>query len=267
MASKAILFGLNYTTSPDAMLRGCINDVKNFANILESKTNIRDIEIYTDEFEDTCVTKAGIVQILNRTLHECYAKEIKHLWVHFSGHGSQVKDNGCDEKDGLDECFIPADFKTNGVLIDDDFSNIFKRFPSYTNIFCVFDCCHSGTMLDLKYTYEFNANRQVFCSQMFFNKKTDTNVIMLSGCNDDQTSADAFNVMSQRKFSGALTSCLILSLSNTQNTEHGFNLPIVDLYKNVSDLLRYKGYCQKPMLTSSFPLNKISLGDFLSTSP
>ena len=38
-------------------------------------------------------------------------------------------------------------------------------------------------------------------------------VLTLSGCMDDQTSADAFNVMGDGRYSGAMTSCLLKVLT------------------------------------------------------
>jgi hypothetical protein len=256
--SKALLFGINYTTSPESSLRGCVQDVKNMADTLKNVFKFEDVEIHTDEHNDSAVNKNAIIDTLIRAMHECYSKKIKHLWVHFSGHGSQVRDVDGDEKDGLDECFIPADYKLTGVLRDDDFVNIFNNFPKYTKIFCVFDCCHSGTMLDLCYEYELNSLNHVFKTEKYFKYNNCTpSIVMISGCRDTQTSADAYNVMLKHTFTGALTSCILLIIQS-----YGISVSIESLFSRVSKLLKEKKFDQKPLLSSSFPLKNTLLCDF-----
>ena len=67
---------------------------------------------------------------------------------------------------------------------------------------------------------------------------------MISGCMDNQTSADAYNVQGKREFSGAMTSCLLLTLSQDKKI---FNV----MYK-LRSLLRQKGFTQYPQLASSY---------------
>ena len=100
--SKAVLFGINYNTSADAKLRGCINDVKNIASLLKTKMNFGEISTYTDEVSNEPVTKANIINVLTQLARECREEQISTVWIHFSGHGSQVRDWSNDEEDGLD---------------------------------------------------------------------------------------------------------------------------------------------------------------------
>ena len=257
--SKAVLFGINYNTSADAKLRGCINDVKNIASLLKTKMNFGEIYTYTDEVSNEPVTKANIINVLTQLARECREEQISTVWIHFSGHGSQVRDWSNDEEDGLDECFIASDYKRGGIITDDEFNMYFRLFPTTTKIICVFDCCHSGTMLDLKYSYQCNDNMNVYQTvDMSSISQRDgsydvveNNIIMLSGCEDDQTSADAFNVMNKRTFTGALSSCLI----ETLNAVH-FDISLYELVENLHRMLRKKNFTQKPMLSSTHVIKK-----------
>lgn len=67
------------------------------------------------------------------------------VFISISGHGSRVRDRNRDEKDGYDECIIPA-----GVRILDDhlFSGLLQLGSNF-NILTLTDTCHSGTMFDL----------------------------------------------------------------------------------------------------------------------
>ena len=52
-------------------------------------------------------TKVGIVGALKRMAASCKQGDV--VYVHYSGHGQQMTDVHDDEKDGLDECWIPYD--------------------------------------------------------------------------------------------------------------------------------------------------------------
>ncbi|KAG8921749.1 Ca(2+)-dependent cysteine protease, partial [Tulasnella sp. 418] len=71
-----------------------------------------------------------------------------------SGHGGFVKDKDGDERDGYDEAIYPADYKDQGVIIDDHLHSILvKNLPAGCRLTAIFDSCHSGTALDLPYVY------------------------------------------------------------------------------------------------------------------
>lgn len=65
---------------------------------------------------------------------------------YFAGHGLQLADNGDDEADRRDECLLTADGQ---MLLDDDLYLLITRLKPNCQATFVFDCCHSGTVLDL----------------------------------------------------------------------------------------------------------------------
>lgn len=78
------------------------------------------------------------------------------IYVHYSGHGQQMKDVHNDEKDGLDECWIPYDAyrrpckKDRGEkhLTDDEvnyyLNAIRNKIGDVGKMLVVIDACHSG---------------------------------------------------------------------------------------------------------------------------
>ena len=60
------------------------------------------------------------------------------------------------------------------------------------------DCCHSGTIMDLEYK---NINGEWVKN----NKCTSGKILCISGCRDDQLSAECFNLNNNGRWSGALT--------------------------------------------------------------
>lgn len=99
-------------------------------------------------------TKRGIVTAFQILSKECQRGDI--IYIHFSGHGQQMKDVNGDEVDGLDECWIPYDAYKNPCnkdhgekhLSDDEINvllkNIRGKIGSNGKILVVVDACHSG---------------------------------------------------------------------------------------------------------------------------
>lgn len=243
MIKKAILFGLNYDECPAKMhLRGCITDVENTRTYLGTQ-GFSDIELYVNH-QDT--TKTSITRALLNAARESHESKIDLLWIHFSGHGTSIRDISGDERDGKDECLVPSDCMSAGLITDDVINSILRRFNPGTKVLCVFDCCHSGTMGDLRYMH---SNNGPVSNQK--NPECATNVVLLSGCMDSQTSADAFNVQNKRKYSGAMTSCLLKELEKYRDISD------IRLTKLIDDLrvsLKRKGFPQYPQMTSSVPI-------------
>ena len=59
--------------------------------------------------------------------------------------------------DGYDETFVPLDFKEAGQIVDDDIFDILVRpMPAGVTMTVIVDCCHSGTILDLPFSFAAN---------------------------------------------------------------------------------------------------------------
>lgn len=138
----------------------------------------------------------------------------------YSGHGASVLDDNNDEKDNRDEALVPSDFRVSGVIRDDYINSLFKYFNPKTRVFFVFYCCHSATMGDVKYSWE----GPIQCAVENILCDVSARIITLSGCLDDQTSADAYNVLADRKYIGALTACLLLTLREQKQLTNVFTL-------------------------------------------
>jgi len=99
-------------------------------------------------------TKAAIVNSFKSLAAQSKRGDI--VYVHFSGHGQQMKDVHNDEKDGLDECWIPYDAYRKPCkkdwgdkhLTDDEvnyhLNAIRNKIGDTGKILVVIDACHSG---------------------------------------------------------------------------------------------------------------------------
>jgi len=163
------------------------------------------------------------------------AKSGEKLFFTYSGHGSFRTDLNNDEIDGKDELLITIDKQS---ISDDELKTIIdENLPEDVTLVVIFDCCHSGTLMDLKYNY-LSGNEDLVINEKI--SETKSNVFLISGCFDAQTSADAYI---DNKFQGALTWALLKTIN--ENT----NLTWKDLLINMRTLLHLK-YSQIPQLSS-----------------
>jgi len=249
MKGKSVLFGLNYNHCKQGKLKGCINDVFNMAKYIHSLLNIP-IELYTDDTDIKSTSYDGIISILHDLAIESYKNDLDFVWIHFSGHGSQQKDISGDEKDGMDEGLVPSDYEKKGIIIDDIIHKTICSFNPKTKILFICDSCHSGTMLDLKYTW--GSDKQ--CSIDNKNNSIKSNTMLISGCMDEQTSADAFNLLNDNKSVGALSATILKVLS--KKPEKIYNA--FSLINSVRNELKRGGYSQIPSLSTNFDISENS---------
>jgi hypothetical protein len=257
--ARAVLFGLNYTHVPGSELRGCVNDVMGMAEYLRG-LGIK-CETYTDDTDTVTTSARGMLRKLDELAVASHVDRLAFVWIHYSGHGVSIKDTGGDEKDGSDECIVPSDFKVSGVISDDTICEVLAGFNKDTRVVCVFDACHSATIADLNYSWNYSPrssllpflNRTVEPSKTIENSGCNiaARVISLSGCMDYQTSADAaYNIIGSRKYAGAMTTSLLEALR-----EHPEVLDDVFLLlRTVHRKLLVRCFFQRPALCSTYDL-------------
>lgn len=169
------------------------------------------------------------------------------IFIHYSGHGTLIPCKNNDEQlntdaPNQDDAICPVDFEeyndTLGLITDDELYNILVEPISKKNIKlrAFFDCCHSGSGLDLPLIF---VGDTVFAKSNI--NQNQSNSLLISGCRDNQTSADSYI---DGKFNGALT-WSILKTINENNIE---KMSWTDFYLNIKLNLRGK-YEQIPMLS------------------
>ena len=99
-------------------------------------------------------TKVGIVRAFKRMTASCKHGDV--VYIHYSGHGQQMTDVHNDERDGLDECWIPYDAcrKASATYhgerhLTDDELNVYlnairNKIGAKGKLLVVIDACHSG---------------------------------------------------------------------------------------------------------------------------
>jgi hypothetical protein len=231
---RALLVGIN-NYSGNNKLNGCKNDVLNVkTKLLTLGYNNNNIKTVLDEE----ATAKNILDSLTNLLTNSASGDL--LLFQYSGHGSYERDNNSDELNtNSDQDIVGVDLK---FISDDILKNtIINNLKPNVTLFAMFDSCYSGSVLDLRYQYMDTLNNGSYVENM---KELETrgNVVMISGCTDTQTSADAIiNNIDQ----GAMTWSFLKSLNDASN-----NITWRQLITNMRNNLKTAKFNQLPQISS-----------------
>jgi len=218
---RAALIGLNYYNTL-YQLNGCVNDVIESQKQL-AKRGFSFVSVLTDSPENK-VTRSQILAALDALIKDASPGDF--LVLLYSGHGGQVPTS--KETDGMNECIFDSDLTP---ILDDELKRqTVDRLSAGVRIYFHFDCCHSGSILDLPFTYRIRENREMkklsFWGEMLAYAKTvppmkheasekswtsilqmllgkvsvtqesrskiKPEALLLSGCKDEEVSFDAY---------------------------------------------------------------------------
>jgi hypothetical protein len=232
-SKKALLIACNYRNTAFE-LAGCINDAIQWCNILQDVYGFdeSDIVFLRDDKADFKPTRQRIISELTKLV----SLNPANLFIFYSGHGTATPDMNGDEADKMDECLVPCDVQSAGVIKDDELNNILKGCKS-TGL-AIFDCCRSGTVLDLPNVGILNTNTPT-------NGGLNGKLICISGCRDNEEAAEVYNLTNMLP-QGALTITLLNALRKAK-----YYPKISELLNNITLDLKNGGLTQMPIVSSN----------------
>jgi metacaspase-1 len=265
MAKRALLIGINRYQIDGADLRGCVNDVKDLSAVLVEFYGFskKDITVLTDGAATKKAMEAGIKALVRDS------KKGDVAVLHYSGHGSNVPDDNDDEADGRDEILCPTDLDWKDPLRDDWLRSTFDGLRDGVSFTAIMDCCHSGTNTreflppdaPVKQRYlpspwglvAAESGRSLPRKVLSELRKSapaarkardivnaDLPELLITGCRDTQTSADAFI---NGRYNGALTYGLVNAIRKAKG-----KLSYQDLHDRTVAVLKQKKFDQVPQL-------------------
>ena len=265
MAKRALLIGINKYLAAGADLRGCVNDVKDLSKALVEFHGFRknDITLLTDLAATKKAMEAGIKALIRDS------KKGDVALLHFSGHGSHVPDDNRDESDGRDEILCPADLDWDDPFRDDWLRTTLDGLRAGVGLTVIMDCCHSGTNTravlppdapvkerylpspsTLKAVESGRRAPKQVTSELRGSSRAarkakdivtaDLPEVLITGCRDTQTSADAFI---NGRFNGALTFALVEAIRKRRG-----RLTYQELHDQAAGVLKTRKFEQVPQL-------------------
>jgi metacaspase-1 len=263
---RAILIGINYINT-QYRLNGCINDIKaSFNYIIKAFPSCTQFFVLTDEPVSLVAPSSnyGIVygkptarEISNTMYISMFGlKTGDSIFIHYSGHGGRLRDINGDEVSGFDSCIYPCSNGKIERIIDDDIRKIIAdRVPPGITCFTLFDCCYSGSALDLRYQYmpRKDGAGNIVSTPSFTENRRQSNtrgtVIYYSACQDNQEAAEYYSTVNKTT-TGAMTEAFLGMLRKYGNRIN----PRALLIETAQDL-KNKGFPQIPQFESGLPID------------
>lgn len=255
---RALCVGINDYPVRGSDLRGCVNDAKAWAALLEEhfgfdRANIRVLL-------DKQATKAGVFEALDDFLL-ANAKRGDVLVFANSSHGTYVADTDGDES-RYDEAICPWDMKRE-LIVDDELRERFARLPNGVRLTVISDSCFSGTVIRGPGGIDTPDDRTPrFVRPKLLGRREIAGVrhvaqpntierypesamreVLLSGCRHDQYSFDA---KFGRKHHGAMTHFALEIIA-----ESDYDLTYEQLRNELVARLELEGFDQEPQLEGS----------------
>lgn len=159
---KSLLIGINYRGQPQP-LQGCESDVQNMTAFLISRgysTHPRDMVVMTETRGPGPYYPTGhnILAAMDWLVSEpgCF------LFLHYSGHGGQVPNRNGERSSGYDDTIVPVDYQRYGQIDSSTLhQHLVSRLAPGSTLFVIFDCCHSGSALELPWVYRAQGDGQI----------------------------------------------------------------------------------------------------------
>ena len=146
IVKRAVLIGIDdYLANPRISdLNGAGNDVDLMRSVLIGKFDFAPEDIIV--LRDSAATHQNIIATIRSHLGQSRPGDV--AIVHYSGHGSQMRDADGDEPDRMDETIVPHDSRVGDVfdITDDQINELMSEISARTpNVVFILDSCHSGS--------------------------------------------------------------------------------------------------------------------------
>lgn len=192
----ALSIGINDYPGSNNDLSGCVNDAKNWSNVLVGE-GYRVTRLF-----DAQATRANVLSAIRSMIDQ--AKFGDKIVITYSGHGSYVPDRDGDESDSSDECIVLYDWAASGFLTDDELYGLLQTRRRGVRVWFFSDSCYSGTMerflnvMNAKVRF-FPPSKLLGTDPALDNRARASRgtalrpaTVLVSGCDEHEVSYDAF---------------------------------------------------------------------------
>jgi len=250
---RALCVGINDYPVRGADLKGCVNDAKAWAALLEGHYGFDPANVTMLLNEDA--TKERILSELDRLLDGATVGDV--LVFSNSSHGTYVADASGDET-RYDEAICPYDMERN-LIVDDELRERFALLPKGVHLTVISDSCFSGSATRGDEVPTPDDRRVRFINPTLIGRREIAGVrvkavptrreqhpeskmheLFVSGCRDDQYSFDA---RFAKVYHGAMTHFALEIIAGAN-----YRLTYQQLWDSLVVRLESEGYDQEPQV-------------------
>ena len=167
---RSLLIGCNYNHLQGAQLKASHDDVRSMKDYIVNVHGFPDSDdmmtILLDDNEHKQPTFMNITEAFKSLSEESQPGDA--VFIQFSGHGGRVLDSPVDsEAESYDEVIAPSDYNNSGLVRDTlIFKTLLAPMRYGVTVTILIDCCDTGMMLELPYSWSTRADRPDHVAKM-----------------------------------------------------------------------------------------------------
>jgi len=160
---RSLLIGCNYSNIPEVSIKACHDDIRSIKDFIVNVHGFPEAKglmtILLDDDNHKHPTHTNITEAF-KNLSE-HSQPGDAVFVQFSGHGCRTLDSSIDsDVETYDEAIIPSDFRNSGIIRDTlIFKTLLAPMRYGVTVTSLFDCCDTGIMVDLPYSWTAKSDR------------------------------------------------------------------------------------------------------------
>lgn len=154
---RSLLIGCNYGNIHGAELKASHDDIRSVKDYIINVHGFPEskglMTVLLDDADHKHPTHLNITEAFKSMSEQAQPGDA--IFVHFSGHGGRVLD-----EETYDEVIVPSDFQTSGLVRDTlMFKTLLAPMRYGVTVTILVDCCDTGMMLDLPYSWTTKTDR------------------------------------------------------------------------------------------------------------
>lgn len=170
---RSLLIGCNYKGVPDTELKASHDDIRSVKDYIVNVHGFSEtrglMTVLLDDNRYRQPTHSNITEAFKALSEQSQPGDA--VFIQFSGHGCRVLDAPIDaDVESYDEGLIPSDYHTSGMIRDTlIFKTLLAPMRHGVTVTIVIDCCDTGMVLDLPYSWSTKNDRADIIPKMSLN--------------------------------------------------------------------------------------------------
>jgi hypothetical protein len=160
---RSLLIGCNYHGTEGAELKASHDDVRSMKDYIVNVHGFSETDdmmtILLDDKEHKSPTFTNIVEAFKSLSEQSQPGD--SVFVQFSGHGGRILDSPINNNvESYDEIIAPSDYNRSGIIRDTlIYKTLLAPMRYGVHVTVIIDCCDTGMMLDLPYSWSTRSDR------------------------------------------------------------------------------------------------------------